>query len=104
MSLSSSSQAKHVSLPNIFSTESIAESFVQFDIYSKANGWNDETKALKVPTLLEGEALASWLKLTEEEQADFKMVKEKLIGKMAPLSLGVSCVEATPEEPLQDLK
>ena len=29
--------------------------------------------------------LASWLELTEEEQADFKTVKEKLIGKMVPL-------------------
>ena len=85
MSLSSLSQTKHVSLPNIFSTGSIAEWFVHFDICSKANGWNDETKALKVPTLLEGEAIASWLKLTEEEQVDFKTVKEKLIGKMVPL-------------------
>ena len=39
-------------------------------------------KALKVPTLLEGEALASWLELTEEEQADFKTLKKKLIAKL----------------------
>ena len=81
----STSQPKHVSLPSTFSTGSIDEWFVRFDICSKANGWNDEMKALKVPTLLEGEALASWLELTEEEQADFKTLKKKLIAKMAPL-------------------
>ena len=42
-------------------------------------------KTLKVPTLLEGEALVSWLELTEEEQVDFKTLKKKLIAKMAPL-------------------
>ena len=36
--------------------------------------------------LLEGEALASWLELSEEQQGDFKIVKEKLVGKMTPLS------------------
>ena len=39
-------------------------------------------KALKVPTLLEGEVLASWLELTEEEQADFKTLKKKLIAPL----------------------
>ena len=81
----STSQPKHVSLPSTFSTGSIDEWFVRFDICSKANGWNDEMKALKVPTLLEGETLASWLELTEEEHADFKTLKKKLIAKMAPL-------------------
>ena len=81
----STSQPKHVSLLSIFSTGSIDEWFVRFDICSKANGWNDKMKALKVPMLLEGEALASWLELTEEEQAVFKILKKKLIAKMAPL-------------------
>ena len=81
----STSQPKHVSLPSTFSTGSIDEWFVRFDICSKANGWNEEMKALKVTSLFEGEALASWLELTEEEQADFKTLKKKLIAKMAPL-------------------
>ena len=79
------SQAKHISLPSLFSSGNISEWFVQFDICSKANGWNDETKALNLPTLLEGEALASWLELSEEQQGDFKIAKEKLVGKMTPL-------------------
>jgi len=62
-------QAKHITLPSSFSSGNISEWFVHFDI---CNGWDDETKALKLPTLLEGEALASWLELSEEQQSDFK--------------------------------
>ena len=43
------------------------------------NQWNDATKAVKLPTLLEGEALAIWLGLSEEEQDDFVIAKEKLM-------------------------
>ena len=43
-------------------------------------------KALKLPTLLEGEALAIWLEMTEEQQRDIKTVKETLISKMMPVA------------------
>ena len=39
---------------------------------------------LKLPTLLEGEALAVWLELSQEEQKDIVTAKEKMIQKMAP--------------------
>ena len=48
---------RHVSIPKPFSTGDITEWFQRFEICCKANGWNDETKAVKLPTLLEGEAL-----------------------------------------------
>ena len=35
--------------------------------------------------MLEGEALASWLKLSEEQQGDFITAKEKIVAKMTPL-------------------
>ena len=38
----------------------------------------------KLSTLLEGEALASWLEFSDEQQADYKVAKEQLITKMAP--------------------
>ena len=44
------------------------EWFQKYEVYCNANDWNDKTKAKKLPTLLEGEALATWLELTIEEK------------------------------------
>ena len=60
---------RHVSIPKPFSTGDITEWFQRFEICCRANGWNNEAKAVKLPTLLEGEAIAVWLELSEEEQA-----------------------------------
>ena len=54
----------HVSLPKPFALVNVHEWFVRFDIYSDANKWDDDTKAVKLPTLLEGEALAAWLEIS----------------------------------------
>ena len=43
---------------------------------------DDMRKALTLLTLLEGKALAVWLELSEAEQANNKVVKEKLIAKL----------------------
>ena len=75
----------HVSIPKSFSGGDAREWFQKFEICSDANGWNAEKKAKKLPTLLEGEALAAWMELTEEEKADYSVTKGKLIKKMAPL-------------------
>ena len=73
-------------------------------ICSKANHWNDARKAVKFPTLLEGEALAIWLRLSDEEQDDFSVAKEKLINAISPTAF-VSLEEfhrrkLSPSEPL----
>ena len=39
---------------------------------------------MKLPTLLEGEALAVWLDLTEEQQGDYSVTVEELKKKLAP--------------------
>ncbi len=51
--------SKHI-IPSVFAEGDLTE----------LNDWNDETKAKKLPTLLEGEALAIWLELTEAEKAN----------------------------------
>ena len=76
---------RHVSIPKPFSTGDITEWFQRFEICCKANGWNDETKAVKLPTLLEGEALAIWLELNEEEQGDYKTAKKLLCKRIMPM-------------------
>ena len=49
---------KHISLPRLFSEGEPMEWFQKYEIYCDVNDWNDKTKAKKLPTLLEGEALA----------------------------------------------
>jgi len=48
-----------------------------------ANEWSNETKLLKLPILLEGEALAVWLESTKS-MGDYATAKKSLISKMAP--------------------
>ena len=74
----------HVSVPKSFSDGDACKWFQRFEICCSVNQWNDEIKARKVPTLLEGEALASWLELSDKQQADYKVAKEQLITKMVP--------------------
>ena len=45
--------------------------FKCFELCFKANNWNAEMQAVKLPTLLEGEGLAIWLELSEEAQKDY---------------------------------
>ena len=75
----------HVSIPKSFSGGDVREWFQKFEICSDANGWDGAKKARKLPTLLEGEALAAWMELTVDEKKDFGVVKPKLIKKLAPL-------------------
>ena len=46
--------------------------------------------AIKLPTLLEGEALAIWLELSDEEQGTYDTAQENLITKMTPAGFIIS--------------
>ena len=94
----------HVSLPKTFDTGKASEWFQCFEICCRANGWDNDKKALKLPTLLEGEALAVWLELTEDEQKDYAATKKKIIDAIQPMSF-ISLDDfhkrvLRPEEPL----
>ena len=58
------STTKHLSLPKTFASGDVK----RFEICCSANDRNAATKELKLQTLLEGEALAVWLELSEETQ------------------------------------
>ena len=75
---------RHISLPKPFASGDVNEWCQRFEICSKANEWNDATMALKLPTLLEGEALAVWMELTADEQKDYKTAKKQMVAKMVP--------------------
>ena len=70
---------RHISLPKPFSSGDAKDWFLRFEICAKANGWKEEDQAVKLPTLLEGEALAIWLELTPEQQKDYSVTKKKEI-------------------------
>ena len=38
----------------------------------------------KLPTLLEGETLAIWMELSEDEQKDFDDAKKKIVERIVP--------------------
>ena len=78
-------QLKHISVPRPFESENITEWLGRFKICAKANGWDAAVKAVKLPTLLEGEALAVWLDFTKEEQSDYSVTVDKLKWKLAPM-------------------
>ena len=52
-------------------------------VYRTTGG--DEVKAKKLPTLLEGEPLAIWLELSEEQRGSYETAKAKIIKAMAPV-------------------
>ena len=84
-STGSTSSAKHISLPSIFSVGDPTEWFKRYEICCNANDWGDQLKAKKLPTLLEGEALVTWLELTPEQQSDYGVAKAKILERMGPV-------------------
>ena len=65
---------------SLFSDGDAREWFQRFEICQ----WDGAKKALKLPTLLEGDGLAIWLKFSMEQKADYAIPKEQLIAKMVP--------------------
>ena len=76
---------RHISIPKPFSTGDVTEWFQRFEICCAANTWSDEVKAVKLPMLLEGEALAVWLELGDDDKKDYKKAKEHLLKNMMPM-------------------
>ena len=77
---------RHINVPKPLATGDPVEWFTKFEICCRANEWNDDKKIKKLPTLLEGEALALWLELSDEDQADYAKAKKAITEKMCPAS------------------
>ena len=86
MQLEMANQAdRHISVPKPFASGDATEWFQRFEICCRANKWDDAVKAVKLPTLLEGEALAVWLELGEEEQSDYATAKKEISAALMPM-------------------
>lgn len=77
---------RHISVPKPFSSGDVEDWFQRFEICARANGWNAAANANKLPTLLEGEALAVWLDLTDEQQKDYAEAKKAIQKAMMPMN------------------
>ena len=59
----------HMSWPRPFASGDVCKWLQRFEICFKADGWEDEVKALKLLMLLEKEAFTIRFELTQEEKA-----------------------------------
>ena len=74
---------KHISLPKPYSGGDFSEWIQRFEICCDANGWDADRQLKKLPTLLEGEALAVWLEAADDERGSYDIIK-KLIVTLNP--------------------
>ena len=83
----SMSHQRHICIPNPFSTGNAIEWFKRFELRCKANNWDAEMQAIKLPMLLEGEALAIWLELSDEgEQKTYEIAKKAVVDGIMPMA------------------
>lgn len=78
-------EQRHISVPKPFASGDATDWFQRFELCCKANGWDDAAKALKLPTLLEGEALAVWLELSEDQQTHYPTAKKEILAALMPM-------------------
>ena len=75
---------KHISVPKSFSGGDEKEWLQRFEICCESNAWTEAIKLRKLPTLLEGEALAVWLEMSDDEKDTYGAAKEALTEKLNP--------------------
>ena len=76
---------RHSSVPVIFSSGDVREWFLRFEICSQANKWSKKTMSLKLPMLLEGEALVAWVELSEDVEENYDATKQHLLTRLKPV-------------------
>ena len=52
--------------------------------FAKANGWNAEAKAKKLPTFLEGQALVSYLEMPADDRKNYDEIVKALKKEFRP--------------------
>ena len=73
-----------IALPEVLRGEDAKSCFKRFEVCTGANGWNNEKKLHRVPTLLQGRAWAVYDFLIEEETDTYAHLKEALLQQLCP--------------------
>ena len=58
--------------------DELDEWLVKFDICANSNGWDNDKKASKIPTFLEGEVLVAYLEMADEDNTDYSTLVRAL--------------------------
>ena len=75
---------RHISLPSCFSHRNFADWLEHFEMCVTTNAWQEDMMALKLPTLLEGEALVAWLGIPVKTRTDYAATKQALRNALKP--------------------
>ena len=73
------------------SKQDVVDWFKHFEMVSSSARWDDETKALKLPLYLKGEAAHQWRALAKHKN-DYQYVKRKLLKKLVAEDSELSAV------------
>ena len=58
--------------------------FKRYEVCASANGWNDQKKLLRLPTLLKGRSWAIYDTLQDEETDTYDHLKAAILKRLCP--------------------
>ncbi|KFD63101.1 hypothetical protein M514_24688 [Trichuris suis] len=82
--------AINVSLPRQFGNGDFIEWASRFELCSRSNGWNDTVMAMKLPTLLEGDAYTIYQSLPGDVLSSYQALKQAMVARLHPEDLAHS--------------
>ena len=88
------------SRPKVFRDGNVSEWLQRFELCASVNKWN-EAKAERLATYLDGDALAVYLELQEEDKKDYEKVKTALLDAFHPVTESFSVMKAFQGRKLQ---
>uniref|UniRef100_A0A5S6QBE1 RNA-directed DNA polymerase n=1 Tax=Trichuris muris TaxID=70415 RepID=A0A5S6QBE1_TRIMR len=91
----------NVSLPRQFDSGDFLEWATRLELCSRSNGWSDAVMAMKLPTLLEGEAYRVYQSLHKEVLNTYSSLKEALNTRLLPAELLHSALQHFEERKLK---
>ncbi|KFD47726.1 hypothetical protein M514_11404 [Trichuris suis] len=91
--------AINVSFPRQFDNGDFIEWASRFELCSRSNGWNDTVMAMKLPTLLEGDAYTIYQSLPGDVLSSYQALKQAMVARIDPEDLAHSALQRFEERP-----
>ena len=73
-----------LALPEPLQDEEAKSWFKRYEVCASANGWNDQKKLLRIPTLLKGRSWAIYDSLQDEDMDSYDHLKAAILQRMCP--------------------